>query len=134
MFLHTLSPEQRRAALVLARQVIDADRRLAMAEVERLDGLYAEAGLGAEMADAPNAVGDLNLLFPAGRARAALVLELLLVAHADGRLDPREQTAVREIAARLGLDAGTWEHCLDWAARHQALLAEADEIGRGLHG
>ena len=37
MFVHELSPEQRRAFLVLARQVIDADHRLAIQEVERLD-------------------------------------------------------------------------------------------------
>ncbi len=131
MFLHDLSPEQRRAFLVLARQVIDADRRLSIHEVERLDRLYVEAGIPAEMADAPGAVGDLNLLFPSDRARVVVVLDLLLVGYADGTLDPREAQAVRDIAARLGMDAATWEDALDWARRYQALQDEAGRLGRG---
>ena len=130
MFLHELSPEQRRAFLVLARQVIDADRRLTIQEVERLDRLYVEAGVPAEMADAPGAVGDLNLLFPSDRARVVVVLDLLLVAYADSRMDPREAQAIRDVAARLGVDAATWEDALDWARRHQALLEEADSLGK----
>ena len=131
MFLHELSPEQRRAFLVLARQIIDADKRLAIQEVERLDRLYVEAGVPAETADAPHSVGDLNLLFPSDRARVVVVLDLLLVGYADGRLDPREAQAVRDVAARLGVDAATWEDALEWARRYHALLGEADALGKG---
>ena len=130
MFLHDLSPEQRRAFLVLARQVIDADRRLAIQEVERLDRLYVEAGVPAEMADAPGGVGDLNLLFPSERSRVVVVLELLLVAYSDGKLDPRETQTIRDVAARLGVDAATWEDATDWANRYQDLVAEADALGK----
>ncbi len=132
MFLHELSPEQRRAFLVLARQVIDADNRLAIQEVERLDRLYVEAGVGTETADAPNGVGDLNLLFGAPRARVVVLLDLLLVAHADGRLHPSELAAVRSIAARLQTDAGTFETAVDWARRHQALIEEAMHLGEAV--
>ena len=129
MFLHELSAEQRRAFLVLARQVIDADRRLAIQEVERLDRLYVEAGIGTEHADAPSGVGDLNLLFPTDRTRVVVLLDLLLVAYADGHLHAREEQAVRDVAARLQVDAGTWDAALDWARRHQALIEEAAHLG-----
>lgn len=129
MFLHELSPEQRRAFLVLARQVIDADHRLAIQEVERLDRLYLEAGLEAEHADAPNGVADLNHLFPTERARVVVVVDLLLVAYADGRLDPRETDAIRRVAAQLQVDAGTWETALDWARRYEALVEEGAGLG-----
>lgn len=129
MFLHELSADQRRAFLVLARQVIDADRRLAIQEVERLDRLYAESGLEVEHADAPHAVGDLNLLFGTERSRVVVLLDLLLVGYADGRLDPREVEALREVAARLEIDAGTWEAALDWAGRYHALVEEAGHLG-----
>ena len=132
MFLHELRPEQRRAFLVLARQVIDADNRLAIQEVERLDRLYVEAGVGTETAEAPNAVGDLNLLFGTPRARVVVLLDLLLVAYADGRLHPRELSAVRSIAARLQTDAGTFEAALDWARRHHALIEEAAHLGEAV--
>ncbi|MEM1117084.1 MAG: TerB family tellurite resistance protein [Bacteroidota bacterium] len=129
MFLHELSPDQRRAFLVLARKVIDADHRLAIEEVERLDRLYIEAGVEAEHADAPNAVGDLNLMFPTDRARIVVLLDLLLVAYADGTLHASEVRAIRDVAARLGVDAGTWEAALDWAKRHHDLVQEAMHLG-----
>ncbi len=128
MFLHDLSPEQRRAFLVLARQVIDADSRLALQELERLDRLYVEAGLGTETASAPSVTGDLHLLFGTDRARVAALLDLILVAYSDGTLHPRETDAIRAAAARLHVDAGVFEHALDWGRRHQALIEEAEEM------
>jgi uncharacterized tellurite resistance protein B-like protein len=129
VFLTELSPEQRSALLVLARQVIDADERLTLPEVERLDRLYIEAGVDAETAGAPNAAGDLNLLFPTPRQRAVVLVELLLLAHSDGRLHPREENAVRRIAARLQIDQGLWAHILDWSHRYAALADEAAGFG-----
>ena len=129
MFLHELSHEQRAAFLVLARQVIDADHRLAIQEVERLDRLYAEAGVEAEHAEAPLAVNGLMETFPTERSRVVVTLDLLLVGYADGALHETEETAIREIAARMGLDAGVWEHALDWARRLHRLVAEAEAMG-----
>ncbi len=128
MFIHELSPEQRRAFLVLAREVIDADNRLAIQEVERLDRLYVEAGVGTETASAPGAVGDLHLLFGTPRARIVLLLELFLVAHADGHMHAAELDALRGIARRLQTDAGTFENAVDWARRHQELVEEAKHL------
>lgn len=131
MFVHELSPEQRRAFLVLARQVIDADNRLAIQEVERLDRLYLETGVPAETAGAPSGVGDLNLLFGTDRARVIVLLDLLLVAYADGQLHAHEAEAIRGVARRLQVDAGTFEAALDWGRRHQALVEEAEALGKG---
>ena len=129
MFLHELNGEQRRAFLVLARQVIDADRRLAIQEVERLDRLYTEAGVEAEHADAPSAVGDLPQIFSTDRSRVVVLLDLLLVAYADGTLHAREIEALHHLAARLQVDAGTWEGALDWAQRYHQLVEEAEHLG-----
>ncbi|MEM1057501.1 MAG: TerB family tellurite resistance protein [Bacteroidota bacterium] len=130
MFLNELSPEQRRALHVLARQIIDADERLTLQEVERLDEIYEESGIGAETAAAPNAAGDLNLLFPTPRDRAVVVIELLLVAYADGQLHPREEATVQRVAAQLHMDQGLWTNVLDWARRYAALASEARAFGR----
>lgn len=129
MYLNELTPDQRRAFLALARQVVDADRRLAIQEVERLDRLYVEAGLKPEGANAPGAAGDLNFMFDSERTRSIVLIELLLLAYADGTLDPREVTAIREIAARMELDAGMWSVALDWAERYVALVDEAAGFG-----
>ena len=129
MFLHELSHAQREAFLILARQVIDADHRLAIQEVERLDRLYTEAGVEPEMAEAAVAVDDLQEVFTSERSRVVVVLDLLLVGYADGTLHPSESEAIRQIGARLGLDAGVWEHALDWAMRLHQLVVEAEDMG-----
>lgn len=129
MFLHELSSDQRSAFLILARQVIDADHRLAIQEVERLDRLYTEAGLEPETAEAAIAVDDLQTVFASERSRVVVILDLLLVGYADGDLHANEEAAIRAIGARLGLDAGVWEHALDWARRHHQLVKEAEDMG-----
>lgn len=129
MFIQDLDFAQRRAFLVLARRVIDADNRVTLQEVERLDRLYAETGLAAEHADAPSHAGDLNLMFADRKSRVAVLLELLLVACVDGRMDPREESAVRGVAAQMGVDAGTWQEARAWADKYQALMREAAQIG-----
>jgi len=129
VFIQDLDLAQRRAFLVLARRVIDADNRVTLQEVERLDRLYAEAGLEAEHADAPSHAGDLNLMFGSRKSRVAVLLELLLLACVDGRVDPREEAAVRAVAAQMGVDAGTWQEARDWADRYQALMRDAAQIG-----
>ena len=130
MYVHELSADQRQAFLILAREIIDADNRLAIQEVERLDRLYDEAGVAAETADAPRGVGDLNLLFPTPRDRCVVLLELLLVAYADGVLHPKEEAALQRTAARLEIDQGLWTNLIDWAARFRSLVDEADAFGR----
>jgi hypothetical protein len=129
MFLAELSPDQKRALLVLARQVIAADDRLALPELERLEALYSEAGLPAETAAAPDAVGDLNYMFDTPRARAVALLELLLMAHADGRADAREEAAVRSLAERMDVGEADWQALRGWSLRHAALVAEARAFG-----
>lgn len=129
MFLHELSHDQRSAFLILARQVIDADHRLAIQEVERLDRLYTEAGMEPEMAEAALAVDDLQSIFTSERSRVVVIIDLLLVGYADGVLHESEVAAIRKIGARLGIDAGVWEHALDWAWRHHQLVQEAENMG-----
>ncbi len=129
MFLHEHSHGQRESFLILARQVIDADHKLAIQEVERLDRLYTEAGMEPEMAESAVAIDDLQSVFTSERSRVVVILDLLLVGYADGTLHPSEADAIRQMGARLGLDAGVWEHALDWARRHHQLVLEAEDIG-----
>lgn len=129
MFLHELTAEQQRAFLVLARQVIAADDRLALQEVERLEALYRETGLPAETAHAPDVVGDLNYMFDTLRTRAVALLELLLVAHTDGEYEGREQAALDHVAEAMGVPEALWTDLQGWAARYAALVREAQTFG-----
>ena len=107
-----------------------ADHRLALSEVEILDRLYAEAGLAAETAADPDAVGDLNYVFDTPRLRAVALMNLLTVAHADGRVDPAENEALRDLADRMDLDAATLDRLQAWAYRYAGLMREGAAFGR----
>jgi hypothetical protein len=131
MFLHELTPDQQRAVLILARQVIAADHRLAMQELERLEALYRETGLPAETSEAPDVVADLNYMFPEPRGRAVVLIELLLVAHADDEIHAREHESIRAIADRMQVGEERWVMLVDWAARFAALRQEAAAFAAG---
>ena len=62
----------------------------------------------------------------------SVLLELILVAYADGRLHPKEVESIRSVAANLRVDAGVFENALDWGRRHQELLEEAESLGAGV--
>ena len=128
MFLHELTREQQRAFMILAREVVAADDRLALQEVERLDLLYREMQLPAADAGAPEVALDLNYHFATPRARALVVLNLLLLGYADGALDEREETAARRTAEALDLDEAAWARLADWAWRYHALVGEIDGL------
>lgn len=129
MFLSELTDAQKRALLVLARQIIAADERLALQELVRLEALYHEAHLPPETAAAPDRVADLNYMFSTDRERAIVVLELLMVAVADASVDEREVAAVRDIANRMGVEPAQWEEMRAWALRYADLIDEARSIG-----
>ena len=130
MHLHELTREQQRAFMVLARQVVAADDRLALDEVQGLDLLYREMQLPAADGGAPADALDLNLLFETPRARAVAVVNLLLLAYADGALDERERDLVRRTADRLDVDAVDLTAMEGWAARYVALVQEAERFLR----
>lgn len=114
--------------MVLARRVVAADDRYAFGEIERLDLLYREMELPAVDAGEPDDAGDLNLLFDTPQSRALVVLNLLLVAHADGALDAREAAAVRRVADGLGVGEDDLVRMEAWAERYAVLVREADEV------
>ena len=125
MFLHALTPAQRRVFLALADDVIAADRRTTLQEIERLDRLTPDAGLGPDLPDGPP---DLGLLDTA-QARMAVVLDLLVLAHADGELHESEVDSVASVADRLHVGAEAFGAALDWSRRYQALAEAAAALG-----
>jgi hypothetical protein len=124
MRLNELSVEQQRAFMVLARQLVAADGRLALDEVERLDLLYREMQLSATDAGEPATAADLNYFFPDKRSRALVVLNLLLLAHGDGALHEGERRVAQGVASDLRIPAADLERMEDWAAQHARLMRE----------
>ncbi len=129
MFLRELSREQQRAFLVLARQVIAANERLSMQEVECLEGIYTEMGIPPETAEAPDVALELNFLFDTSRSRAVAFIELLLVAYADGVFDEQENEAVVRFAEAMNLPDSTREEAYNWARRMTDMRRYGEQIG-----
>lgn len=129
MFLRELTGEQQRAFLVLARQVISANERLAMQELERLEGMYREMGVPAETADAPDEALDLNYLFDASRSRAVVFIELLMVAYADGVFDADENRTLTSIADAMNVPPEVRGDAINWVRRMMDLWREGEQIG-----
>ena len=125
MRLYELTREQQRAFMVLARQVVAADDRLAMSEVEGLDLLYREMELPAADAGEPGDALDLNYLFDTPRARAVVLLNLLLLAHTDGA-GQEEREVIHRTADRLDVEPEALAAMEAWADRYMALVGEVD--------
>jgi hypothetical protein len=124
MRLNELSVEQQKTFMVLARELVAADGRLALDEVERLDLLYREMQLSATDAGEPAAAVDLNYFFPDDKSRALVVLNLLLLAHGDGAIHEREREVALRVAADLRVAAADISRMEAWAGRHAALMSE----------
>lgn len=129
MFLHELSREQQQAFPVLVRQVIAADERLAMQEVECLAAIYREMGLQPQTAEAPDVALDLNFLFDTPRSRAVVFIELLLVGYADGVFDDQENEAIVGFADAMAIPTETRKDAYNWARRLVDMRREGEEIG-----
>lgn len=128
MFLNELTREQQKAFCILARQVIAADERLAMKELESLEAIYRETGLDAETAEAPDVALDLNYLFDTPRSRAVVFIELVLLAFADGVFDARENEAVTSFGDAMQLSESVRKDAYNWARRFVAMKTEGEEI------
>ena len=129
MFLHELTRAQQRAFLVLVRQVIAADERLAMQEVESLEAIYRELGVPPETAEAPDVALDLNYLFESSRIRAVVFIELVIVAYADGVFDERENEVLVGFADAMTIPDQTRTDAYNWVRKMVDMRREGEQIG-----
>ena len=128
MFLHILNDTQQRAFLALARQFIEADSKLSDEEHNLLELMYAEAGFDFDE-ELPE--GDRAALLPAfdtPQSRAAVVLELIGVGHADNEFHATESEFVRSVAASLGVPEARVQQMENWVERQLALAQEAEQF------
>ncbi len=129
MYLHELTREQQHVFLILARQVIDADERLAMQELESLEALYRELDVPPETADAPDVAIDLNFTFDSPRRRAVVFIELLLVAYSDDMVDDSENEALTRIAEAMEISEETRKDAHRWVMRLIDLRRDGKAVG-----
>ena len=131
MFLHLFNDSQQKAFLALARQFIESDQKLAEGEKNLLELMYAEMGQDFE-AELPQ--GDLAALtepFDTRQARAAVLLELIGVGHADDEFTPDENTFVCQVAKQFGISDAEVAEMDGWVCRQLALAQEVENFWQG---
>ncbi len=128
MFLHLLNEPQQKALLALTKQFIETDRNLADAEQNLLELMYAESGLdfGEELPG--DSLETLAAAFDTKQARAAALLEILGVGHADEEFSPEESAFVSNLAEHLGLTEDQVRAMESWVSRQIALAREAESF------
>lgn len=132
MFLHQLTPAQRRAFARLAQLLIRADHVVDIREEAALHEALREMGLPAqELPPAPAALAEVVpelTAFETLESRRILILELVVVICSDREADPREVDLLRELCDRLDMEDELVPRCHLIARDHHELM----ERGRAL--
>lgn len=126
MFLHLLNETQQKAFLVLAKQFVEADRQLAEEEQNLLELMWAETGLEFDPELPAGAGEDLLPVFDSRQARAAVLLELIGVGHADQEFHPDESAMLAKIASAFGVEEEELRRMDGWITRQLALAVEVE--------
>lgn len=129
MFLSQLTRTQRQAFLSLARELVEADGVMTLGEVIATTALGRELGLDdtgevrplAEAADA----------FDSRSSRVIALIELTLLAHADGSSAGAENSTLRRLALMWTIDGAEMREIENWVLQHRRLVREAHHLIRG---
>jgi uncharacterized tellurite resistance protein B-like protein len=126
MFVDRLDTKQQGVLLTLAAQLIEADENIADQETQLLNTLCSQ--MSAEAKPVPVSNGELSNLFPSNPARAALLLELLGLAHADADYHLTEKDYISNVASSLGISELVLADMESWVSRQFALVREAEQF------
>lgn len=126
MFLDRLDTKQQGVLLAFATQLIEANGNISEEETAFLNALRNQ--MMADVAPLSVAISDLPSLFQSSSARAAFLLELLGVAHADAEYHVTEKDVISRVAASLGILDSTLADMESWVCRQFSLMREAAQF------
>lgn len=129
MFVDKLDAKQQGALLTLSAQLIESDANISEQETQLLNTLRSQMIQG--ITPSHVSINDLPALFPSNATRAALLLELIGLAHADGEYHVGEKDFISSIAASLDTPAPTLSDMESWVYRQFALVREAEQFMEG---
>ena len=127
MFVHTLSPPQRRLLFLAVLALIQVDESIHEQEAEVREALEREIGLP-DLPTEPIAWDSLRAGLSevgAGAAGKVILLELAGVALVDKELHPQELEALTDLSRAMGISAAQLADFLNFAARSHELTDEA---------
>lgn len=117
MFLNLLDDDQKRAFAALASKIVVADDTVYAEEFSLMNILHAEIGWDLKTSQADMAAIDALLLraFRSRRSRIIALLELYVVALAEGKLPPEEIAILEEVRKAFDFDEAEGRSLLAWA-------------------
>ena len=126
MFLVHLTPIERTAFVGLAKHLVAADGREGPAETEALRLLERELGTPVAGIPAVEPSSEVLATFVTRASKAAVVLELLTLAYADGLPHPDEMEMLKVVASGVGISELRLLEMEDWVVQQMPLSAQAN--------
>ena len=127
MFIEKLNDRQQGILLDLGKKLIAADGNIHDKETELLNVLRAQMSPSVQETASSNLASD----FQTQESKAALLLEILGLAHADEEYHLDEKSFVSGLAKEVGLDSDTLADMESWVLRQFALVREAQQFLEG---
>lgn len=124
MFIEKLNDRQQGILLDLGKKLIAADGNIHGKETELLNVLRAQMSPSVQEAASSNLASD----FQTQESKAALLLEILGLAHADEEYHQDEKSFVSDLAKEVGLNSDMLADMESWVLRQFALVREAQQF------
>ncbi len=126
MFVDRLNPMQQGALLSIATQLMEADGNVAHQETELLNALRSQ--MTTDFSREHFSVNDLPEIFNSTSTKAAFLLELLGVAHADADYHASEKQFIKTVSAALSIPEARLADMESWVYKQFALVREAQQL------
>jgi len=125
MWLTSLEPEQRKALLGLAHNVIVSDGLLDPNEEGMLDQFKREMDLNPELESDYLELEGIEQIFASRQSRVIALLNLIRLSYADGAFEIEEECLLKEISRTFEVSDEEFMLLDNWVRRLVALEDEA---------
>jgi len=125
MWLSSLKPDQRKALLGLAHNVVVSDGLLDPNEEGMLDEFKREMELNPDIDADYLELRGIEHTFDTRRSRIVALLNLLLLSYADGAFEIEEECLLKEVSKVFGVSDEEFLLLDNWVRRLRALEEEA---------
>lgn len=129
MFLNMLDDEEKRAFVLLAERLIEADGIVVGSEAAALAALKAEMGVD-DVVGQEVSIEELAYTFKDRRSRVAALLELFGLAHSDSNFHMSEVSLIASVAYFMGFDDREIDVLENWVQEYVSLVRNALAIMR----
>ena len=125
MFLNSLTDEQKKSFLAIAKKIIGANGILDTRERQMIEAMRYEMGLWDETDLPKGYIEDLAKPFDTRQSRVILMLESIALTYADEEFSGEEKKILRELALLFEFSEEEANAMENWVLRYKNLVKEA---------